>query len=160
MFDGLLLSGTSEVSLDDKGRLSVPVRYRNIIKEDSQGQCVVTKSLFDPCLWMYPIDEWESVVNTLGQLPTLTDALCRTVQRTVLGNAVYCQLDSQGRILLPQELRISAGLTKKAYLIGFNNKFELWSDEALNKQRELDAKILASSIDSLSSHPGLENLKL
>lgn len=89
MFDGLLLSGTSEVSLDSKGRLSVPARYREIFADDGDGQCVVTRSLFDKCLWLYPSSEWDNVVSTLGSLPTMTDPLCRTIQRIVLGSAVF-----------------------------------------------------------------------
>ena len=64
MFDGLLLSGTSEVSLDSKGRLSVPARYREIIADDGDGQCIVTRALFDKCLWLYPSSEWDNVVST------------------------------------------------------------------------------------------------
>ena len=113
MFDGLLLSGTSEVSLDSKGRLSVPARYREIFADDGDGQCIVTRSLFDKCLWLYPSSEWDNVVSTLGSLPTMTDPLCRTIQRIVLGSAVFCQLDAQGRILLPPELRqVSRSLRK------------------------------------------------
>lgn len=68
VFQGLLLSGTNEVSLDVKGRLAVPVKNREILKEESDGQCVVTRSLFDKCLWMYPVDEWQKVVASLGEL--------------------------------------------------------------------------------------------
>ena len=151
MFDGLLLSGTSEVSLDSKGRLSVPARYREIFADDGDGQCVVSRSLFDKCLWLYPSSEWDNVVSILGSLPTMTDPLCRTIQRIVLGSAVFCQLDAQGRILLPPELRQVSEITKKAYLIGFNNKFELWSEDNFALQRKAD--------DDLS-HSVLANLKL
>ena len=101
VFQGLLLSGTNEVSLDVKGRLAVPVKNREILKEESDGQCVVTRSLFDKCLWMYPVDEWQKVVASLGELPSISDPLCRTIQRIVLGSAVFLTLDAQGRILLP-----------------------------------------------------------
>ncbi|NLK85059.1 MAG: division/cell wall cluster transcriptional repressor MraZ [Aeromonadales bacterium] len=160
MFDGLLLSGTSEVSLDTKGRLLIPARYRDNLMDQNEGACVVTRSLFENCLWLYPVDEWDSVVATLGALPTLTDPLCRTIQRVILGSAVFCQLDVQGRILLPQELRELAGLKKCAYLIGFNNKFELWSEDSYKAQRDVDNKVLQEALKDLSSHSVLQGLKL
>lgn len=160
MFDGLLLSGTSEVSLDSKGRLSVPARYREIFADDGDGQCVITRSLFDKCLWLYPNSEWDNVVSTLGALPTMTDPLCRTIQRIVLGSAVFCQLDGQGRVLLPQELRQISEISKKAYLIGFNNKFELWSEENFALQRQADDDLLKQASKDLASHSVLANLKL
>ncbi len=160
MFDGLLLSGTSEVSLDSKGRLSVPARYREIFADDADGQCVITRSLFDRCLWLYPNSEWDNVVSALGSLPTMTDPLCRTIQRIVLGSAVFCQLDAQGRVLLPQELRQISEISKKAYLIGFNNKFELWSEENFALQRQADDELLQQASKDLASHSVLANLKL
>ena len=108
MFAGLLLSGTNDVSLDLKGRMAIPARYKDVIKDESDGQLIVTRSLFDKCLWIYPTSEWENVVESLGALPTITDPLCRTIQRIVLGSAVFCSLDAQGRILIPQELRTEA----------------------------------------------------
>lgn len=160
VFQGLLLSGTNEVSLDVKGRLAVPVKNREILKEESDGQCVVTRSLFDKCLWLYPVDEWQKVVASLGELPSISDPLCRTIQRIVLGSAVFLTLDAQGRILLPQELRAVASLDKKAYMIGFNNKFELWSEENYKARMDEDLQMLQNASASISAHGVLEGLKL
>ncbi len=160
MYSGLLLSGTTEVCLDLKGRFAVPARYRNMVVEDSDNQLIVTRSLFDKCLWLYPTSQWDNVVASLGALPNLSDALCRTVQRIVLGSAVFCSLDAQGRILLPPELRNLAELKKKAYLIGFNNKFELWSEENFTLQREHDDKLLEEACNSMNEHSLLANLKI
>lgn len=160
MFDGLLLSGTSTVSLDAKGRFLIPARYRQALLDQNEGTCVVTRSLFDKCLWLYPSEEWDTVVKTLGSLPTLQDPLCRTIQRVVLGNAVFCQLDAQGRLLLTPELKAIAGLKKNAYLIGFNNKFELWSEDNYNAQCAQDEETLAKAVASLSEHTILNGLKL
>lgn len=160
MFTGSLLSGTNEVSLDIKGRLSIPARFKDFLQDDSDNQCVVTRALFDKCLWLYPVDEWQEVVASLGALPSMTDPLCRSIQRTVLGSAVFCTLDSQGRILLPQELRKVASLNKKAFLIGFNNKFELWSEENFIAQREADDAMLQELQSKANSHPVLSTLKL
>lgn len=160
MFNGLLLSGTSEVSLDTKGRLAIPARYRDIITDESDGQVVVTRSLFDKCLWIYPTEEWDNVVASLGALPILSDPLCRTIQRIVLGSAVFVGLDAQGRLLLPSELRVLSGLDKKAYLIGFNNKFELWSEDNFKAQREADDKLLQDACSQMDAHSVLAGLKL
>ena len=160
MFAGLLLSGTNDVSLDLKGRMAIPARYKDLIKDESDGQLIVTRCIFDKCLWIYPTSEWENVVESLGALPTITDPLCRTIQRIVLGSAVFCSLDAQGRILIPQELRTEASLEKKAFLIGFNNKFELWSEENFKAQREIDNNLLMDACKSMESHSLLANLKL
>ena len=133
---------------------------REIFADDGDGQCIVTRSLFDKCLWLYPASEWDNVVSTLGSLPTMTDPLCRTIQRIVLGSAVFCQLDAQGRILLPPELRQVSEITKKAYLIGFNNKFELWSEDNFALQRKADDELLQQAAKDLASHGVLANLKL
>lgn len=81
-------------------------------------------------------------------------------QRIVLGSAVFCQLDAQGRILLPPELRQVSEITKKAYLIGFNNKFELWSEDNFALQRKADDELLQQAAKDLASHSVLTNLKL
>lgn len=160
MYETSLLSGTTQVSLDTKGRLLIPVRYRQSLTEQNEGNLVVTRSLFDKCLWIYPVDEWDSVVSSLGQLPVLADNLCRTIQRVLLGSAVFCQLDVQGRILLPQELRDYTCISKVAYLIGFNNKFELWSEDNYKAQLQADDAALSQALSAISSHPVLSNLKL
>ena len=68
MRSSLLLCGTSEIALDDKGRLAVPARYREILKDECCGECVITRSLFDPCLWLYPKTEWEVAAAALSAL--------------------------------------------------------------------------------------------
>ena len=78
----------------------------------------------------------------------------------MLGSAVFCTLDSQGRILLPQGLRKVASLNKKAFLIGFNNKFELWSEENFIAHREADDAMLQELQSKANSHPVLSTLKL
>ena len=160
MRSSLLLWGTSEIALDDKGRLAVPARYREVLKDECCGECVITRSLFDPCLWLYPKTEWEVAAAALSALPSLTDELCRSLQRLLLGSAVYVKMDGQSRILLPQELRSAGSISKKAVLIGMQNKFELWSEEILQQQRSRDIQMIADERATLLSHPELKNLKL
>ena len=160
MPDSLLLSGTSELSLDPKGRIAVPARYRDLISANSDKQIVFTRSLFDKCLWLYPVTFWDEVVKSLGQLPTMTDPVFRSIQRILLGSAVYCQMDSQGRILIPFELRNYAMLEKKAFLLGLNNKFELWSDQQFTDTQNEDLRSLESAYQNLGEHELLNNLKI
>ena len=159
MFDGILLCGTNEVSLDDKGRIAIPAKFRKIIRDDSENTCILTRSLTDRCLWLYPLTEWNKVMKTLETLPS-SDRLVRSMLRTLVGGACYSNPDAQGRILISPELRSAYALNKKALLIGIGNKFELWSDTEYQAQLENDNEILRASSESLSEHPGLGNLKL
>lgn len=156
----MLLSGSSELSVDEKGRFAMPARCRQPLSEHCGGVLVFTRSLTDRCLWIYPQKEWEETVSALGALPSVTDALCRTVQRVVLGSAVSLKPDSQWRYVLPPELREAAGLKGRAMLIGFNRKFELWSCEELEAQRRRDEELLKRSLGSFGDHQGLGDLRL
>lgn len=155
-----LLSGSNEISLDDKGRFVVPVRFRALLKEYCNGELTLTRSLSDKCLWIYPKPKWECVVRQLGCLPTLTDPLCRAVQRVVLGNAISVKTDAQYRLLVPPELRRQVSLEHKAWLLGFSDKFELWADEQLQKQRLQDEKIVSCALEHFDEHKALSELKL
>ena len=160
MFDGVLLSGTNELSLDNKGRFIMPARYRDVVLENSDNQIVITRSLFDKCLWVYLNYEWESVVASLGNIPNIADPLTRTVQRVILGSAVFVKLDAQNRVVIPPELRNLAELDKKAYLIGFNNKFELWSEHNFEAQRKQDQLMLEKACNAIDSNSMLKNIRL
>ena len=148
MASGLLFSGTNVLSLDDKGRIALPVKYRQLIKESCDGECYLAKSLFDECLWLYTKPQWDELVDSFTALNTVSQTALRSIQRTLLGSAVYCKLDAQGRILIPQELRRLCLLEKKATLIGINNKFEIWSETCLDRQRIKDAEVLQNLSDS------------
>lgn len=160
MAEAPILSGTSEVSLDEKGRFAMPVRFRRILQDLGGSELVFTRSLTDPCLWIYPMDSWEDAVKDLGALPSLGDPLCRVVQRVVLGSAVAVRADSQGRYLLPPALRDKCQLSRRGMLIGFNRKFELWSCEELEKQQSRDEEVLEGSMDSFSEHGILGDLRI
>ncbi len=155
-----LLSGACEVSLDDKGRFAVPARFRSLLKAHCNGELTVTRSLSDRCLWIYPKPRWECVVRQLGCLPTITDPLCRAVQRTVLGNAVSVKTDTQYRLLVSPELRQQVFIERKAWLLGGSDKFELWADEQLQKQRLQDEKLLSDAMEHFDEHKALSELKL
>ena len=130
-----MFRGASKISLDAKGRLSVPTRYRERIADRSNGQLVVTVDR-DYCLLIYPLPDWEEIERKLMRLPSLNHQ-ARKLQRLMVGYATELELDGSGRILLPAELREFAGLVKKTVLIGQGNRFELWDEESWNEKRDL-----------------------
>lgn len=121
-----MFRGLNQISLDTKGRLAIPVRYRDALIETSRGELVATVDR-DRCLLLYPRPRWEEIERELVRLPSL-QAGARAVQRMLLGYATDMQMDSHGRILLPPALRDYAELDHKVVMIGQGNKFELWSE--------------------------------
>lgn len=122
-----MFRGVSSINLDDKGRLAVPTRYRAELSDCCDNQLVVTVGL-DKCLLLYPLPEFEEIERKLVKLPALNKKAKR-LQRLLIGHATECELDGQGRFLIPEPLRNFAGLERRAALIGQGNKFEIW-DEA------------------------------
>jgi MraZ protein len=121
--------------LDNKGRVAIPTRYRDELQECCERQLVVTvavdeKCVGEPgCLWLYPLPEWEKLEQTISKLPTL-NKMAGQLKRFLIGNASECEMDSQGRLLLPEKLREFATMEKQIMLVGQLNKFELWNEIA------------------------------
>jgi MraZ protein len=88
------------------------------------------------CLWLYPMPEWEKLEDKISKLSTLNKMTIR-LRRFVIGNATECEMDSQGRLLLPEKLREFAGMDKHIILVGQLNKFEIWN-EAAWQAKEID----------------------
>lgn len=122
-----MFRGVSSINLDDKGRLAVPTRYRPELSDCCDNQLVVTVGL-DKCLLLYPLPEFEEIERKLVKLPALNKKAKR-LQRLLIGHATECELDGQGRFLIPEPLRNFAGIDRRVALIGQGNKFEIW-DEA------------------------------
>lgn len=132
-----MFRGASSLSLDSKGRLSIPSRHRGILLSESEGKMVCTVDLHQPCLLLYPLYEWEEIEFKLRQLSSMNPQE-RRVQRVLLGNAHEADMDKSGRILLPAPLRQHAGLEKSIMMVGQLNKFELWSESKWQEQLALD----------------------
>ena len=124
-----MLRGAHAITLDPKGRLALPTKYRDWLREESEGQLICTIDITHPCLLLYPLSEWEEIEKKLKALSTM-DPLERRLQRLLLGHASECELDGNGRFLLPAPLRQHAKLDKQVMLVGQLNKFEIWSDAA------------------------------
>ncbi|TNH03307.1 division/cell wall cluster transcriptional repressor MraZ [Testudinibacter sp. TR-2022] len=138
-----MFRGATSVSLDSKGRLAVPTRYRTEILEQNGGQMVCTVDIRQPCLLLYPLNEWEIIEQKLAALSNF-DPQQRRLQRVMLGYAAECGLDKNGRILLSPVLREHVKLDKNIMLVGQLNKFEIWSEEAWLAQIAEDIEIGSS----------------
>ncbi len=126
--------GANQVTLDAKGRMVMPTRYRDRLVERSNGRLVVTIDR-DQCLLLYPLPDWDEIERKLMRLPTL-NTQARRMQRLMVGHATDLELDGHGRVLLPAELRAFAALTRAAVLIGQGNRFELWDEARWNERRD------------------------
>jgi MraZ protein len=150
-----MFRGAAKVTLDDKGRMVMPTRYRERMSERSQGQVVITVDSRDTCLLIYPLVDWEQIERKLMDLPTL-NAHSRRLQRLMVGHATDLTLDGHGRLLLPPELREFAGLDRRAMLIGQGCRCELWDETRWLEKREYwlqseaSATDLPAELDSLS----------
>ena len=130
-----MFRGVQHINMDAKGRLAMPARQREPLLTQCAGQIVVTIDTQAPCLAIYPLPEWERIEGEIQNLPALKPAVKR-FQRLMLGYATDLELDSNGRMLLPQPLREYAKLDKKLVLVGQGNKLELWSEALWLAERD------------------------
>jgi MraZ protein len=129
-----MFRGANKLTLDAKGRLVMPTRYRERLQERCGGHIVVTVDK-DQCLLIYPLPDWEDIERKLIKLPTL-DPRTRGLQRLMVGYATDLELDGHGRLLLPANLREFGQLTRDAMLIGQGLRFELWDETRWNERRD------------------------
>jgi len=126
----LKMFGFNTISLDVKGRISLPARYREDLKLKNLSKVVITKDPQYPSLKLYPEDEWEHISNKLQSLQGL-DPIVRNIQWTILGNAYETEIDVNGRMLIrvPSDLQEYAEITgqKQIALVGMGKKFEIWN---------------------------------
>lgn len=134
-------------SIDSKNRLIVPARFR----EELRGKCIIAKAL-DKCLTIYTMEEWKKFVDKLDELPT-SNPNSRRVKRHFHSSAAECDIDKQGRLTIPQELREYAGITKDLITVGSNRTIEVWSREYW--EAELDPQT-GELLDASEVAEGLE----
>lgn len=118
-----MMMGESSHSLDDKGRIIIPSRLREELRE----RFVMTKGL-DGCLFFYPMDEWSTMEERLKALP-MTNANARAFARLFLAGAQEVEIDRQYRITIPPRLREYGAVDKDVVLVGVSNRVELWAEE-------------------------------
>ena len=129
-----MFRGVTQLSLDAKGRLAIPARYRGGLMSFCEGRLIVT---VDPskCLLIYPQPAWQPIEQKLNNLSSFNPKI-RSLQRLLVGNASDVEMDTTGRILVSPPLRQFAGLSKDVVLVGQGAKFELWDEEQWNLQVE------------------------
>jgi len=128
-----VFQGASSLSLDAKGRLSVPTRHRDVLSATAAGQLTITKHPHG-CLMVFARPEWEKFRDRIASLPMSA----QWWKRIFLGNAMDVDMDSTGRVLVSPELRAAAGITKDSVLLGMGSYFELW-DKATYDAQEAQA---------------------
>ena len=134
-----MFMGEYNHTIDEKGRVIVPSKFRETLGDNF----VVTQGL-DGCLFVYSYEEWEIFVEGLKKLPGTKDA--RQLQRYFMAGAASCEVDKQGRILIPAKLRASAGLEKEVVFVGVLSKIEIWSRERWEKNDCYD------NMDEIAEH--------
>lgn len=152
-----MFRGATSISIDNKGRIAIPTRYRAELLEHHHGALVCTVDIRQPCLLLYPLHEWEKVEQKLLALSNF-DPTQRRIQRVMQGFATECEMDSAGRILLSPTLRQHAQLEQQIMLVGQLNKFEIWQDQQWQKQISEDLAIGGS--DEMLNCEALKNLSL
>jgi MraZ protein len=118
-----MLLGEYQHSLDEKGRLIIPAKFR----EDLGENFVITRGL-DNCLFAYPLSQWKVIEEKVKELPT-SQAETRAFVRMFFSGAIEAELDKQGRIVIPQQLREHARIDRDVYVIGVSTKVEIWAKE-------------------------------
>lgn len=127
-----MFKGEFNHTIDTKGRMIVPAKFRDALGETF----VVTKGL-DGCLFVYPNEEWEKIEEKFSKIP-MTTKDARKFSRFFFAGASDCELDKQGRILIPSTLREFAGLEKEVVLVGVLTRIEIWSKERWDEQNSYD----------------------
>lgn len=126
-----MFQGSSALTLDAKGRMSIPTRHRDALQKQAAGQLTLTRHP-DGCLLVYPRPVWEERREQIVRFPMSARAL----QRLLLGHAQDVDMDSAGRVLVAPELRSAAGMNREVMLMGMGTHFELWDAERLARAEE------------------------
>ncbi len=150
-----MFKGISSLSIDIKGRASMPQRYRKDFCAKNRCKLVITADK-DKCLLIYTQSNWIKIEKKLSNLPSYNKE-ARFIQRLVIGHATESEIDSQGRFLIPNPLREYADIQKKIILLGQGSKFELWSESVWNKN--MKSWLESENIDEVNNG-ALTELKL
>ena len=136
-----MFRGRFELSIDGKGRINVPSKFRDVLKERHDERLIITND-FDKCLVAYPFSEWLELEEKTSRL-SMVSREAKAFQRFFISGATECSFDKQGRVLIPPVLREHAGLEKDIVVAGMVKKIEIWSKE----QWEVELKQSNGSFD-------------
>lgn len=132
-----IFRGRYQHSLDDKGRVAIPQRFRESLESQEKNVSLVITVEPDECLVVYPESSWRELEEKVGSLPQMNEDL-KTYLRFTIGWATDVQPDRQGRILIPQPLREFAHLDRDVWFVGLLNKFEIWNGDRLDQMTGKD----------------------
>lgn len=130
-----MFRGLHHHTIDPKGRVSLPVRFRELLASRSEDRLIVTTAI-DPCLVAYPLSEWQAFEERLSRLPQFDPNVLK-LKRVYVAAATECVVDKQGRIALPTELREYAGLDKDMIFAGMVKTIELWAKDRWQQNTQL-----------------------
>ena len=129
-----MFRGLNKISLDTKGRISIPTKYRSELAKSGSDKLICTIDI-DQCLLLYPKKIWLKIEKTIMELPSL-DKSSRMLQRLMVGHASELVMDSSSRILVPIELREFSGIKKSTMFIGQGQRFEIWNYRSWTESRD------------------------
>ncbi len=141
--------GRFQHNIDAKGRVSIPVRFREVLQARFEEHLIVTSD-FDGCLVAYPKEEWQTIAEKAKTLPMMQKEV-KEFMRFFYSGAVECPLDKQGRILITPELREYAGINKEVILIGMYSKIEIWNIDKWREMEQAASRNSARISESLAS---------
>jgi MraZ protein len=133
-------SGKYYYNLEEKGRLIIPAPFREIISSSYSPRLYITNAAFDRCLHIYPYEEWIRLEEKVRGLPRMLEEV-RLFMRRVIASAQECNMDKQGRLLIPAALREDAGINGEVVVVGQIDKIEIWD------RKEWDAAVDITKID-------------
>ena len=142
-------TGEFSYSLDAKGRVNIPAKFRNGLSTDNEQSFVITRGM-DPCVWVYPVTIWQSIEDELRKLSSLS-RINRSFVRGTVRYASTVQHDKQGRIAITPNLIEYAELSKDVLIIGMVNKIEIWNPTLLDATDKASLEIESSEFDELAN---------
>jgi len=143
-----VLNGVNKLSLDVKGRMAIPSRYRSGLLDLCAGHLVITLDT-EKRIVIFPYNEWQEIEAKLVKL-SMNKAAVR-IKRLYLGHAIECDMDKNGRINIPPYLREIVGLTKQIVLVGLTNKFEVWDEQSWEQEMQDDEDLdLSAELEQLA----------
>lgn len=142
-----MFRGRFEYTIDEKGRTSLPAKFREVLSANYDERLMITS--FDQCLWAYPLPEWQVIEEKIAALPQFRSQV-KALQRVFVSGATECPLDKQGRIIIPPTLREYGGLKKEIMFVGMTKRIEIWSKERWEEVFADSQKQIESATDDLA----------
>ena len=143
-------TGEYAYSLDSKGRVNIPAKFRQSLSDDNEGTFVITRGM-DSCVWVYPLIQWKDIESNLRNLSSLSK-INRTFVRNTARYASPSTYDKQGRITLTPYLIDYASLDKDVLIVGMVNKIEIWNPTRLDETDKQNLEIDPAAYDELAKN--------